>query len=690
MQRKFSDVSYEVPGTTQSGFGPIRRALVSQLPPSGLPVHNDSGMFCLTSYENFVHASEIFRDRPYLGHRPLKKDGTALGYKWSSYGEARKSAELFSSGVVEMNLCPKSNGDFEIREQGVLGIMMRNRPEWCIAEQACFLQRMVPVPFYDTAKSETLAAIIGKLSSLKTIVCSSLTINELVKTKRDHPAIGLEVLVCVDPVDIAVVSAAKQIGLRVISFKEVLDVGSKKGPIAHNPPCPDDIYTFCFTSGTTGEPKGALITHRNIISNATGLAERLVTWAVGKESVLSFLPLPHMFERVAQLLTVNVGGSIGFFQGDPLRLVEDLQALRPTRFVAVPRVLTRIQERVTMQIKEQGGVKAALFEGAIRRKLNIENDPVSMITDKLMFKKVGEKLGLDRVKQILTGSAPIAPSTLRWFRAVFPGVPVNEGYGQTECTLVCSLQGTSEVTAGDCGAPLSCCDVRLMDVPEMGYRSSDREHGRNNDERIPCVGRGEICIRGDNVFKGYYKMPDKTAEAIDEHGWLHTGDIGLWTSNGQLKIIDRKKNIFKLSQGEYVAPEKIESVFSTSKFVLQSFVYGDSVRNHLVAVIVPNPDSALDWALKQSGSKASKDLKTIVKSPEFKASVLADLQSKSRQAKLNGYEVVKNIHLEPDMWTNENLLTPTFKLKRKEAENKYRSEIERMYVEDETAVAARL
>jgi long-chain acyl-CoA synthetase len=689
MQRNYSDVSYEVPGSGQPGFGPIRRALASQLPPAGLVVHNDAGMFCLTSYENFIHASDVFRNNQYLGHREIRKNGSASSYKWITYGEARLMADLFSSGLVELNLCPPSKGDLEIREQPVLGIMMRNRPEWCIAEQACYFQRMVPVPFYDTAKSDTLYTIMAKLGSLKTVVCSAPTVNELIKTKKEQPSLGLSNLVCVDAVDEAIRASAKQVGLRFLSFQEVVEVGKKKGPNTHNPPCPDDIYTFCFTSGTTGEPKGALITHKNIISNATGLAERLVTWSVGNESLLSFLPLPHMFERLAQLLCVNVGGAIGFFQGDPLKLVDDLQALRPTRFVAVPRVLTRIQEKVMGQIREAGGLKQAVFESALKRKLNISNDPISMISDKLLFKKIGQKLGLDRVKQILTGSAPIAPATLRWFRAVFPGVPVNEGYGQTECTLVCSLQNPNEITVGDCGAPLTCCDVRLMDVPEMGYRASDREHGISNEQKINCIGRGEICIRGDNVFKGYYKMIEKTAEAIDAEGWLHTGDIGLWTPSGQLKIIDRKKNIFKLSQGEYVAPEKIESLFATSKFVLQSFVYGDSVRNHLVCVIVPNPETAQEWALK-NGMKG-KDVRQLTQSTEFKKAVLADVQSKSRHAKLNGFEIVKNVHLDPDMWTNENLLTPTFKLKRKEAENKYRNEIERMYVEDEAAgIQARL
>ena len=668
-KRHFNDVSYEVPGSAKPGLGPIRRAIVQDYPPIGLPSHDGTGRMALTSYENFIYATETFANRICLGVRPINSDGSARAYKWTTYAQVRELVESFSSGLLAMRLCPRSVGDVELREQPVLGIMLRNRPEWFVAEQACFLQSFIPVPFYDSAKSETIATILTKITSLTTMVCSELTIGELIKTKKENLTLTLKCLICVDEnLEKSFVTAAKAVGLSVIYYKDVLSAGKTKQK--HNPPSPDDIYTFCFTSGTTGEPKGALITHRSIVANSCSLGERLIPFSIGSEVCLSFLPLPHMFERVCQLLTVCAGGSIGFFQGDVLKLLDDLQAVRPTRFVAVPRVLTRIRERVTSQLNEGPALVKRLFDFAIARKISITNDPVSMITDRVLFKKVGAKLGLDRVKQILTGSAPIAPDTLSWFRAVFPGVAVNEGYGQTECTLVCSLQSPRDLSVGDCGAPLTCNEVRLVDVPEMGYRSTDRVHA----DSVACIGRGEICMRGDNVFKGYYKMPDQTRETVDEQGWLHTGDIGLWTPSGALKIIDRKKNIFKLSQGEYVAPEKIESIFSTSQFVLQSFVYGDSFRNHLVAVIVPNPESV----------KSGMSMEAACKSNEFKASLLAELVNKSRQAKLNGFEIVKNVHLEPKMWTADDLLTPTFKLKRKDAEIKYKPVIDAMYQEDDS------
>ena len=436
------ELSYEVPGTMNAGWGPIRRSKIIQVPPPGLPTHDGSGKVALTSYENFIHATECFPEIRCLGSREVSKDGTAGPYRWVSYQEVRELVEYFSAGIIRLELCPPSTGDIEIRQQPVLGIMMRNRPEWFIAEQACFLHSIIPVPFYDTANAETLSAILGRISSLQTIVCSSMTIEEIVKAKKIHgSAISLSNLIVCDPISDGIRAAATKAGLAVTQFDTILDEGRKLGSNRprHNPPSPDDIYTFCFTSGTTGEPKGALITHRGVITNSASVSERMVPFTVGGEVLLSFLPLPHMFERVCQLLTICGGGSIGFFQGDPLKLPDDLLALRPTRFVAVPRVLNRIKDKVMAQINEQGTVIRRAFNTALHAKVNNPNNPINVVSDLVLFKKITKKLGLERVKQILTGSAPISGETLRWFRAVFSNCPVNEGYGQTECTLVCSL-----------------------------------------------------------------------------------------------------------------------------------------------------------------------------------------------------------------------------------------------------------
>jgi len=391
---------------------------------------------------------------------------------------------------------------------------------------------------------------------------------------------------------------------------------------------------------------------------------------------LSYLPLPHVFERIVQMQLVLHGGRIGFFQGDPLKIVEDLCALRPTVFASVPRLLNRIHGKLLAGVQEAGGIKQTLFEKALNSKLGgLANGKLTHpIWDLLVFNAVKKKVGLDRVKCMITGSAPIAGEVLSFLRVVF-GCPVLEGYGQTECGAAATLTWATDNSIGSVGAPLGVNDIRLMDVPDMNYLSSDRTHGSGGSQ-MPCLGRGEICFRGPNVFKGYYKMPEKTAEAIDEEGWLHSGDIGLWTVDGKLKIIDRKKNIFKLSQGEYVAAEKIENINVGSPFIMQNFVYGDSMQDCLVAICVLDPDYIERWSKE---NKVSGSIEELAKSAKLNDAVMADIKRLHIANKLNGFELVKAVHLEPVQWTPEDVLTPTFKLKRQPVQVKYQAEIDAMY-----------
>lgn len=246
----------------------------------------------------------------------------------------------------------------------------------------------------------------------------------------------------------------------------------------------------------------------------------------------------------------------------------------------------------------------------------------------------------------------------------------------TETAAGAAITCVDDLVPGTVGPPLACNDIRLQDVPDMGYLRTDQVHGKGACT-IPCHGRGEVCIRGANVFKGYYKMPEKTAEAIDSEGWLHSGDIGLWTPDGNLKIIDRKKNIFKLQQGEYVAPEKIENLNAQSKFIAQSFVYGDSLKRDLVCVVVVDTDSAVAWA---NESSKPADVAQLCQDDGFKRAVMDDIQAIAAKAKLLGFEVVKALHLEPVAWEpGGGVLTPTFKLQRDKAQDKYQFQIEAMY-----------
>jgi len=243
---------------------------------------------------------------------------------------------------------------------------------------------------------------------------------------------------------------------------------------------------------------------------------------------------------------------------------------------------------------------------------------------------------------------------------------VLEGYGQTEGAAAGTLTMGGENTTGHVGNPNPSVEIKLIDVPEMDYLSSDKPYPR-----------GEILIRGPSQFVGYYKMEDKTSETIED-GWVHTGDVGAFLPNGTLRVIDRKKNIFKLSIGEYVAPEKIEQVYNKVDFVAQSFVYGDSLKSNLVAIIVPDEEVVVPYC-KNNGISGDK-LEELCKSPALKETILKALAEEGKRSKLKGFENVRDIYLSSKLFSIENdILTPTFKLKRPQAFKAYEKEIKVMY-----------
>jgi len=306
-----------------------------------------------------------------------------------------------------------------------------------------------------------------------------------------------------------------------------------------------------------------------------------------------------------------------------------------------------------------------LFKTALSSKIDNLRDGYMghSFWDKLVFDKIKTALG-GRVRLSVTGSAPLSADVLTFLRVAL-SCPVLEGYGQTETCAAATLTFVSDITAGHVGAPLSCCDLKLVDVPEMNYTT---------DGEIP---RGEICIRGANCTQGYFKNTEKTAELIDDEGWLHSGDIGEWTLQGRLKIIDRKKNIFKLSHGEYVAPEKLENIYVKSQYIEQIFVHGVSLKSRLVAIVIPDKDTVLPWAAKND---LPVDLEELSQTPELKKLLMDGILEQGNLAEVKGFERIADIHVSPFPFTVENeLLTPTFKLKRPQTVEVYKVPIDAMY-----------
>ncbi|KAJ3167148.1 Long chain acyl-CoA synthetase 7 peroxisomal [Geranomyces variabilis] len=638
--------SPDVPGETK----PRRHYLEGDQPLQGCPAEAQSG------YEVFLRGVKMSGDQPYLGHRPMNA-GVAGPYVWETYNQVHARIKNLGSGFTKRGLVAND----------AVGLFSVNRPEWVIAEQASFTISAVTVPLYDTLGIEAIDYIMNQVE-VKTVVATQDKAKILLGMKDKLPTLAL--LVLMDGSDAQFIAACKEKGVDAISITDLEKEGSEN-PVTGTLATKDTLATICYTSGTTGTPKGVMLSHENLMSfcaaSQAGIAKSAVYNYTKNDVYISYLPLAHVFERAIQVCLTYVGARLGFYQGDTLKLLDDVAELKPTIFASVPRLFNRIYDKVMQGVKAKGGLAATLFNKAFAaKKAGLADGHIThFLWDSLVFGKVRARLG-GRVRVMLTGAAPISADVMDFLRICF-SAHVHEGYGQTETSAGAAVTDIRDISTGHIGAPCASGEIKLVDVPSMNYISLDKPHPR-----------GEICVRGNNVFKGYYKAPEKTAEVLDKDGWCHTGDVGMWDAKGHLVIIDRVKNIFKLAQGEYIAPEKIEMVYQKHELVGQTFVYGDSLQACLVAIVVPDEDTFKRWAVQQG--LPEKSIPELCADDATRKAVLKALAEFGKAEGLKGFENVKDVFLEPKPFTPDNgLMTPTFKLKRHEAKIKYQSQIDAMY-----------
>ncbi|KAK7794083.1 hypothetical protein R5R35_010290 [Gryllus longicercus] len=598
-----------------------------------------------TLYDSFRQGAKESNNGPCLGWR----DAPGRPYQWLRYDEALLRARNLGSGLTGLGMGPGA----------LIGIYSQNCPEWVLTEQGAYCYSMVLVPLYDTLGPDACAYIIKQADIQVVIVEDDAKANLLL----DRAPRSLRRLVSIKETRPATNQRARNRGVEVLRFEDVESAGAARNA-PEVPPQASDLCTVCYTSGTTGNPKGVMLTHENVIASVCSVLLQLGDHKPTRSDVMiSFLPLAHMLERCCENGMYMVGGSVGFFTGDIKRLPDDMKALRPTVMPAVPRLLNRMYDKVMSEVSGSF-IKRVLYNMAYSAKESelkrgiIRNNS---FWDKLIFRKVQEGVG-GRLRLMLVGSAPLAGNVLTFARCAL-GCLVVEGYGQTECCAPISLTVQGDHVPEHVGPPVACCCIKLVDVPEMEY------YAINN--------QGEVCVKGTNVFQGYYKADDKTKETIDSDGWHHTGDVGMWLPNGTLKIIDRKKHIFKLSQGEYIVPEKIENIYIRSQYVQQVFVVGESLKSCIVAVVVPDVEVVKGWAQE---NHIPGTLSVLCNNPEVKKLIMDDMLGWGKDASLKSFEQVKDIYLHPDPFSVQNgLLTPTLKSKRPQLKAYFKPQIEDMY-----------
>lgn len=606
-----------------------------------------------------------------LGKRPKLSDGSFGNYEWQTYAEVSKRRTDFGSGLffVLQNNPYKAVHTHDF----VVALLSHNRPEWSIADMACIAYSITNTALYDSLGPDTSRYILG-LTESPVVVCSKDKIRGLIKLKADAPRdlSNLTVLISMDPLDLSnpaspdheLVKYGHENRIAVYDFLQVEKFGQIT-PKRHNPPTPLTVYTISFTSGTTGaHPKGVILNHTSAVSAVTFCFSNIIP--VKDTITYSFLPLAHIYERMNMSFALAMGAAIGYPQSaSPLTLLDDIQLLKPHYLALVPRVFTKLELALKAQTinNEEKPLLRNIFTKAIGKKMELQSitdgDPGHHFVYDKVTALLRKKIGFLNVISCATGSAPISPETVRFIKASL-NCGMTQGYGLTESFAGLASSSKYEANPGSCGSIGVSSEMRLRDVPEMNYTA--------DDEGGP---RGELLLRGPQIFKEYYKNPTETAKAFDQDGWFLTGDVArIDASNGRLYIIDRVKNFFKLAQGEYITPEKIENTY-LSRFPLanQAYVHGDSLKTYLVGIVGVEPDTIRGWLnsrfkIEPSKVASKEDIVQTMNRADIKKRYLTEM-NKTVEGVFQGFEKVHNIYIDVEPLTIEaNVITPTLKIKR--------------------------
>jgi long-chain acyl-CoA synthetase len=560
-----------------------------------------------------------------------------------------------ASALIELGVAPGEP----------VGLVSENRVEWLMTDLGILAAGGVTTAMYTSSSAEQVEYVLSHSGARILLAENEEQLDKALELRARHP---LERIVVIDDKGLGRFSDPA-----VMRWEEFLELG--RGALQHNRAAieervaaiaPDDLAILVYTSGTTGPPKGVMLSHRSIDWSCRSLEG--VIRPSPQDEFLSFLPLCHIAERVITVFNQVVNGSIVSFAENLDTVRENLAEVRPHVFFAVPRVWEKLHSAIELKMRDASFTKKKLYTWAVSvgRRANAlrqaalaeGRDPEQAIAaglraehrlaDETVLLPLRKKLGFDRLRFAVSGAAPISPEIIDYFQAI--GVPLAEGYGQTESSAIITVNPPGRSPLGTVGLPVEGLELRIAED-------------------------GEILARSPGVMLGYFKDPEATAATIDRDGWLHTGDVGEIDGTGRLRITDRKKDLIITSGGKNIAPQYIESKLRTSAYVHDAVVIGER-RKYVTAIIVLDEDNLIDWAQKnrvQFGAYAE-----LAKSPEVHKLIESEIDAVNKT--LTHVEAVKKFRiLERRLDRDEGELTPTLKVRRKVVEEKYRELIEGMY-----------
>lgn len=580
-------------------------------------------------------------------------------YEYISFVEVQKITHRLGAGLRSLGMNP---GD-------KLEIFAGTSMFWMLMGQAANTQAMPIVTAYDTLGVDGLHHSLVETEA-KAIFTDAPLLTQLVEALKDT---GVETVIYKgEPKQTDIEDLKKAFNnIKVISYEE-LDRLGEENPCDPTPPKVDDLSCIMYTSGSTGAPKGVLLTHRNIVAAIAGADKAINHYINSSDYLMAFLPLAHILEFVFETTTLYWGGVLGY--GTVKTLTDtnmrnckgDLAEFRPTVMVGVPAVWEMVRKGIVTKIGQAPFVAQKMFWGALYMKgfMNSYHLPGKSILDAVVFKKIKQATG-GRLKLTLNGGAPLAKETQHFLSMAL--CPCLSGYGLTETTATCTIMSPEQWTAGAVGAPLACLEIKLVDVPDAGYLHT-------NDPP-----QGEVWLRGDSITNGYFNRDKENKEAFQD-GWFLTGDIGQWDPNGLLTIIDRKKNLVKTRNGEYIAIEKLESQYRTCELAGNVCVYADPHQTKPICLVVVNESALKKFAQDKGIAGSHSDAEDMCKDKKIQSAVHNRLVEIGRAGGLKGIELVDAVVLIDTEFTPQNgLVTSAQKLNRKKIQETFKSQIEAAY-----------